>query len=65
MQVDETQILADLHQVSSAGNGHASQLITIHDDPYKAAEGTHALVVCTEWDEFVVSRIPVISTQHE
>jgi len=52
-KVDETQILADLHQVSSAGNGHASQLITIHDDPYKAAEGTHALVVCTEWDEFV------------
>ena len=30
--------------------------VTIHDDPYKAAEGTHALVICTEWDEFVVRK---------
>jgi len=26
--------------------------ITIHHDPYKAAEGTHAIAIMTEWDEF-------------
>lgn len=26
--------------------------VTVVTDPYKAAEGSHALVVCTEWDEF-------------
>ena len=31
------------------------RLITIADDPYKAVESAHALVVCTEWDEFKVS----------
>lgn len=30
-------------------------LVTICDDPYTAAEGTYAIVVCTEWDEFMVS----------
>ena len=29
-------------------------LITIADDPYKAVQDAHALVVCTEWDEFKV-----------
>ena len=29
-------------------------LITIVNDPYEAVEGAHALVVCTEWDEFKV-----------
>ena len=31
-----------------------NRLITIATDPYKAVEGAHALVVCTEWDEFKV-----------
>ena len=30
------------------------RLITIANDPYKAVESAHALVVCTEWDEFKV-----------
>ena len=30
------------------------RLITIADDPYKAVKDAHALVVCTEWDEFKV-----------
>lgn len=29
--------------------------VSIHQDAYSAAEGTHALVLCTEWDEFIVS----------
>ena len=35
------------------------RLITIADDPYKAVESAHALVVCTEWDEFKVSIVLV------
>jgi hypothetical protein len=30
-------------------------LVTICSDPYMAADGSHALVICTEWDEFQVS----------
>ena len=27
--------------------------MTCHTDPLSAADGSHAVVVCTEWDEFV------------
>jgi len=29
------------------------KLVTCHKDPYTASAGAHALVVCTEWDEFL------------
>jgi UDPglucose 6-dehydrogenase len=29
--------------------------VFIHTDAYSATKNTHALVVCTEWDEFIVS----------
>lgn len=29
------------------------QAISIHNDPYSAVQSTHAIVVCTEWDEFI------------
>lgn len=29
--------------------------VTIFEDPYLAAVNTHAVVICTEWDEFRVS----------
>ncbi len=29
------------------------KLVTIAKDPYQAVKGAHAIVVCTEWDEFV------------
>jgi len=32
-------------------------LVTICSDPYEAAHQTHAIIVATEWDEFVVSII--------
>lgn len=28
------------------------KLVTIAKDPYEAAYGAHAMVICTEWDEF-------------
>ena len=30
--------------------------VDIFSCPYKAADGAHAIVICTEWDEFVVSQ---------
>ena len=29
--------------------------VKIADEPYQAAKDSHAIVVCTEWDEFTVS----------
>ena len=31
------------------------KLVTISTDPYEAARNAHAIVICTEWDEFKVS----------
>ncbi|XP_046447032.1 UDP-glucose 6-dehydrogenase-like [Daphnia pulex] len=45
-KVERAQILLDLDQ-SDEKTG-----VTIHEDPYEAAKGTHALVICTEWDQF-------------
>lgn len=33
-----------------------SELVTVTKDPYEACQGAHALVICTEWDMFRVSR---------
>ena len=32
-----------------------NKLVTISTDPYEAAKNAHAIVICTEWDEFKVS----------
>ena len=32
-----------------------ADLVTICPDAYSAAANSHALVICTEWDEFAVS----------
>lgn len=34
---------------------HVKSRIGIYKDAYSATKGTHAIVLCTEWDEFVVS----------
>nr|CAG4634700.1 EOG090X03RJ [Alona affinis] len=51
-KVEDEQIVLDLSTDEENPLPHAN--VTIHDDPYKAAKGTHAIVICTEWDEFVV-----------
>lgn len=33
------------------------ELATTYRDPYEAADGTHALVICTEWDQFTVGSL--------
>jgi len=36
-------------------NCAVKELVTICSDPYEAAKEAHAIIVATEWDEFVVS----------
>nr|SVE75667.1 EOG090X03RJ [Daphnia hispanica] len=45
-KVEKAQILLDLDQWDEESG------ISIHADPYEAAKDTHALVICTEWDQF-------------
>lgn len=53
-KVEHEQIKMDLTNPSLLSDPSAfDKLVTIETDPYKAVEGAHALVVCTEWDEFV------------
>lgn len=48
-KVEEKQILEDLTQDEPEV---IKKSIAIYDDAYKATARTHAIVVCTEWDEF-------------
>lgn len=53
-KVDRAQILLDLtsaHVTDSPERFRSS--IKIFDDPYLCTANTHAIVICTEWDEFV------------
>ena len=36
------------------------QLVTICSDPYEAAAQAHAIIICTEWDEFTVITLGVL-----
>lgn len=52
--VDSEQIMQDLTSVNITDEPErTTKLISIHNNPYSAAVNTHALVVCTEWDEFM------------
>lgn len=54
--MEHSQILRDLtHPSVTDEPEHVRKSITIYSDPYAAIDGTHAIVLCTEWDEFIVS----------
>jgi len=50
-QVEHDQIISDLTNYITSEQ--VSQLVSIHSDPYLATVNSHALVICTEWDEFL------------
>nr|CAG4645433.1 EOG090X03RJ [Lynceus sp. MCZ IZ 141354] len=53
-KVEDSQIMVDLTSSSSTEvEEELKSLVTIHDDPYDAAANTHAIVILTEWDEFL------------
>lgn len=55
-QVEETQIIQDLTHPSITNNPEdIKSRISIYKDAYSATKDTHAIVLCTEWDEFIVS----------
>jgi UDPglucose 6-dehydrogenase len=43
---------SDLNGLNSRTESENDKFLDIHNDPYAALEGTHALAVITEWDEF-------------
>lgn len=52
-KVEFDQIMLELeHPSISADPKRVKELVTIHSDPYEAADQSHAIIVCTEWDEF-------------
>lgn len=54
-KVDHDQIRMDLTDPSILPDpAKFDQLVSIATDPYTAVQGAHALVVCTEWDEFIM-----------
>lgn len=56
LKVEESQIIEDLTHPSVTNDPeHVKSRIGIYKDAYSATKGTHAIVLCTEWDEFVVS----------
>jgi len=53
--VEPEQIKKDLmHPYVTDNPENVIKSIEIHDNPYRASHSTHAIVICTEWDEFVV-----------
>lgn len=53
-KVEPEQIKKDLtHPYVTDNPENVIKSIEIHDNPYRASHSTHAIVICTEWDEFV------------
>ena len=53
-KVDPEQIKVDLTEPTIMNDkGRYDRLVSIASDPYSAVQDAHAMVVCTEWDEFV------------
>ncbi|XP_039444560.1 UDP-glucose 6-dehydrogenase isoform X2 [Culex pipiens pallens] len=52
-KVEPEQIMGDLtHPKIAESPEHVKKAVQIFSDPYDAVRGTHAIVICTEWDEF-------------
>lgn len=52
-KVEKTQIIEDLRSSNlNLNEGSIEKHVTIFDNPYEATAKTHAIVLCTEWDEF-------------
>jgi UDPglucose 6-dehydrogenase len=51
-RVTPRQVISDLAQATGLSPSELEKRVAFQDDPYRAAEGAHALAVLTEWDEF-------------
>ena len=55
-EVSKEQMMADLKEcvddTIKENPPSVDDLVTYETDPYEAAKGAHAIIICTEWDEF-------------
>ena len=51
-RVPRHQVVSDLAQATGLSPSELEKRVALEQDPYRAAEGAHALAVLTEWDEF-------------
>jgi len=51
-KVSAGQVYADLDHLNTRSAAENRRLVSVVDDPYRAAHGAHAIAVLTEWDEF-------------
>ncbi|MDA9575912.1 nucleotide sugar dehydrogenase [Flavobacteriaceae bacterium] len=51
-KVSALQMQSDLNYLNSRSESDNDSYLSSEKDPYKAAEGAHALAIITEWDEF-------------
>lgn len=60
MITNSEQILSDLTSPSVTENPqYVREAVKIQSNPYSAVERAHAIVVCTEWDDFQVAMISI------
>ncbi|WP_124980838.1 UDP-glucose 6-dehydrogenase [Nonlabens xiamenensis] len=52
-KVTEKQMIEDLKYLGTQSDVEISEQLQVVDDPYTAAEGSHAIAIMTEWDEFI------------
>ncbi|KFM60973.1 UDP-glucose 6-dehydrogenase, partial [Stegodyphus mimosarum] len=54
-KVPEQQIISDLSYSEGIEDSYkVEEQVEVFSNPYDAAQNTHAVVICTEWDEFLV-----------
>jgi len=55
-EVSKEQMFQDLNEAIDGSikenKPSVDELVTYETDPYEAAAGAHAIIICTEWDEF-------------
>ena len=51
-KVSEKKVLADLDYLETRRSEQNKKYVTSFEDPYVACEGSHAIAILTEWDEF-------------
>lgn len=53
-QVLHEQMIFDLKEINPANTqARLDKLVTIYDDPYECAKESHAILIMTEWKEFI------------
>lgn len=53
-KVTKEQIYTDINMLQTRSEEENAQRLEVCDNPYKAMENAHAIVVLTEWDEFKI-----------